>query len=643
MIFGSKNQKIDDLERDLYSRDAPLVAAKKRPSLSPNADSADKTWQVNENESSELPEVKANSGKVSLVSKVFIASALFFVVAAGIAAYVILGGLNVISSKNVDITVRGLSAVSAGEEVSLDILIENNNKTSLRSGTIYVEYPSGTRRADDITRELVRDQIDLGSVTSSSVVTKNVKAVFFGEKDSIKEIRVSVDYQADSSNATFTKEKIYEITIKSSPIIMNVEVPKEVNAGQEIQITAEVVSNSSTLVRDLLLRADYPFGFTFLRSQPQVNFDSNVWRLGDLAPNEKRTITITGRMDGQNEEERTFRFTAGTASAADERQIAVGFLSAQETLFIKRAFVGLDLRFNNQSGDSYSAAAGERIQGVLTWTNNLPIAINDASIQIRFSGQGFDRSRLVSGTGGFFRSIDNSINWDKNSIPSLANIQPGSSGSVSFSFFTVSGTSQLGQGRNLDVAVDTTMKGSRIQGGAPQEVSSTIAGSVKIGTNLSFDGRSVYSTGPFSNSGPMPPRVDQETTYTVVMSLANSLNDASNVTVSTQLPPNVSWLNRTNPSTEQISYDESSRTVVWVVPELRAGVGHSSASREAAFQVSILPSLSQLNQVPPLTGAFLVRGTDKFTGAALHVTRAGLDTRIASDPAYRNGQEIVGR
>lgn len=644
MIFGPKKQKIDDLERDLYSRDARPVTSRERPDLSPRGGSEAAGWQTDENFDKVVEEVKVSSGKISLTTKVFIASALFFIAAAGIAAYVILGGLNVISSKNVDITVRGLSAVSAGEEVSLDILIENNNKTSLTSGTVYVEYPSGTRRADDITRELTREQIDLGQVSASSVVTKNVKAVFFGEKDSIKEIKISIDYQANSSNATFSKEKIYELTIKSSPIIMNVDVPEEVNSGQEIEIEVEVASNSSTVVRDLLLRADYPFGFSFVSSQPRTTFDSNVWHIGDLAPNEQRKITIKGRMEGQNEEERTFRFNAGTASESDERQIGVGFLTAQESLFIKRAFISLGMQLNNRSAEDYVASAGERVQGVLTWTNNLPIAINDASIQINFSGTGFDRSRSVAGPGGFFRSIDNSINWDKNSVPALANIQPGASGSVSFSFSTISGsTLASNQGRNLDVDINAVVKGTRIQGGAPQSVESGISGKARIGTSLGFDSRAVYSVGPFTNSGPIPPRADQDTSYTIIMSLSNSFNDATNVTVSTQLPPNASWLNRISPASEQISYNQSNRTVTWTVPELRAGVGQGSSPKEAAFQISFIPSSSQINQTPDLTSLFTIRGTDKFTGASVDLSRAGLNTRIVGDPAYDTGDERVVR
>lgn len=643
MAIVPKKQKIDKLERDLYSRDAPDITTKQRPDLSPHEEVVQNSWATERDIAQDAADVSGGTRKISLTNKIFIASAIFFVVAAGIASYVILGGLNVISSKNVDISVQGLAAISAGEEVVLDITIQNNNNTQLSSGTIYVEYPQGTRRADDITKELVRDEIDLGSVSSGESVTKTVKAVFFGGKDSVKEVKISVDYSAQSSNATFSKEKLYDLTIKSSPILMTVDVPKEVNSGQDIVITAEIASNSNTVVRDLLVRADYPFGFTFTGAQPQTTFDTNVWKVGDLAPNEKKTITIKGRMDGQNEEERTFRFAAGTPSSTDEKQVAVSYIDAQQSLFIKKAFIGLDLELNNKEG-VYVAMPGERIQGSLVWTNNLPIAVNDVAIQIKLSGQGFDRSQVAVGTGGYFRSVDNTINWDKNSIAALASVDPGESGSVSFAFTVPQSTTQLlSQGKSLAAVVDATVKGTRIQGGVPQEIRSIVSNQAKVATILNFNGRVLYSTGAFKNNGPVPPKADQETTYTVAMNLSNAFNDATGITVSTQLPAYVSWLGKTSPTSEQISYNESTRTVTWSIPDIRAGAGYTSTAKEASFQVSFLPSVNQIGSTPDLTGTFNVQGTDKYTGSSLTTSRPGLNIRISTDPAFKNGDERVIR
>lgn len=643
MAFDPKDERIGDLERNLYSRDAKDITAKDRPDLTPRPKSSDYGWKTEENrQTAEDFDMVDTHKKSSFVTKIFMASVLFFMVAAGIAAYIIVGGVNVISSKNVDITVQGLISVAAGEELSLDITVKNNNNTALESGTIYVEYPDGTRMPADVTQDLVRDQIAFEEVPAGGTVTKTVKALFFGEKDSIQQIKITAEYKAQGSNANFSKVKTYDITIKSSPVLMEVSVPEEVNAGQEIAITIDAASNSSTIVQDVLVKVEYPFGFTFLGSTPKVSFDKNIWQLGDLSPLDEKKIVIRGRMDGQNEEERTFRFLIGTAGA-DEKVLAVNYIATQKSLFIKKSFLSLDLELNGDPSP-YLAEAGEKIQGRLTWKNNLAIAINSASIQVKLSGRGLDRSEVTTGAGGFFRSSDNTLNWDRNSLPALQNIEPGETGSVTFTVGTLPATQQLlAQGRNLDVVLDTIAKGTRIQGGAPQEITSTVSAVAKVMTGIIANGRVVYSNGPFSNTGTLPPRADRETTYAVIWNLSNSFNDAADVSLSTVLPPYVNWVGTVSPASEQVTYDESTRTVTWNVPDLRAGIGYTSPSKEVAFKIGLLPSLSQVGTVPDLTGSLLLSGTDRFTGAEVEGSKPALTTRLTTDPVFRNGDDRVAQ
>jgi len=641
-----KDEKINKLERNLYARDAAPVTSNERPELSAHEKMVQYGWKQEEKPFSdsvvELKESEQTSWKTgSLATKVFLASVLFFVIAAGIAAYIILGGFNVISSKNVDISIRGLTSVAAGEETSFDILVKNNNNSAIESGEVYVEYPDGTRQATDLTKPLIRDQFEIESVNSGGIYTATVKPVFFGEKDSVKQVKVSVNYKGRGSNASFAKEKTFDITIKSSPILMTVDVPTEVNAGQDIELKVEVTSNSNTLINDLIVRAEYPFGFSFTSATPAPTFDTNVWRIGDLSPKSKHTITVRGRMEGQNEEERTFRFTTGTVSTTDEKQIAVSYITAQQSLAIKKPFVGLSLLLNGEN-EGTTVSVGDQVQGSLRWVNNLSVAVNDVSIQVKLSGRGLDRTRVSGGLGGFYRSVDNTINWDKNSMSQLRSVEPGESGTINFNFGILPGSQQLiSQGRNLDVTVDAKVVANRVQSGAPQEIRSQTSSVAKVGTSLAVNARSLYSIGAFKNTGTIPPRAERETTYTIVLSASNSFNDASDVVLTTQLPPYVRWLSKFNPQTEQIAYNDSNRTVTWTMPDLRAGVGYTSASKEVSFQVAILPSLGQVGTVPELTGAISVTGKDRFTGESLSGSKPAVTTRISSDPVFRDGDDMV--
>ncbi len=640
-MASDQHDRIDNLERDLYSREAPQITEIKRPDLAPHEKVQDTGW------TDELKQMAEDSPehemkKNSFVNNFFIAAVIFFLVATGIAAYVILGGFNVISTNNVDISLQGLVAVDAGEELSLDVIVKNNNNSNLETANLYIEYPDGTRSSTDLTKDMSRQQFDLGTINSGSSKTQTIKAVFFGEKDSVKQIKARVDYKTHGSNAIFSKEKTFDITIKSAPLIMNVNLPQEVNSGQDITISIDVASNANNLIRDLAVQAEYPFGFTFVSSTPAPSTEKNVWKIGDLNPNEKRTITIRGRMDGQNEEERTFRFIAGTTDSADPSKIAIGYITSQQTLAIKKPFVGLALGLNGKEGVQ-TVGPGDRISGTLNWSNNLPIEINDASIEVKLSGKGLDRTQVVAGSGGFYRSSDNTIVWDKNSLGDLSNLNPGDTGVVSFTLTALRPSdSSSAQSRNMDISVVATMKGTRVQGGVPQQISSSVTGQAKVATNFTLNTKILHSSGAFNNTGPIPPKAERETAYTVVWDIGNQYNDVANATVKAVLPTYVRWMGNYKPSAEQITYDASTRTITWSAPDVRAGVGYTSASREVAFQIAFLPSLSQVDSTPVLIGDTTLIGTDRFTNSEVRAQQPALNTRL-NDPGFRNGDDRVSR
>jgi len=67
------------------------------------------------------------------------------------------------------------------------------------------------------------------------------------------------------------------------------------------------------------------------------------------------------------------------------------------------------------------------------------------------------------------------------------------------------------------------------------------------------------------NTGPVPPKVEQPTTYTVVWTVDNTSSAVGNAKVTATLPPHVKWLNETSPSGESVSYDQNSGLVTWEI------------------------------------------------------------------------------
>ena len=157
-----------------------------------------------------------------------------------------------------------------------------------------------------------------------------------------------------------------------------------------------------------------------------------------------------------------------------------------------------------------------------------------------------------------------------------------------------------------------------------------------VASRVALDARATYATGPLENTGPFPPRVEEPTTYTVVWTVSNTSNDLSDTKVSAALPSYVEWVGLVSPSTESVSFNNVGGEVVWQVGTVSAGSGHNRPAREVAFQVRLVPSISQVGMSPVLIGAPTLTAHDVFTGTTRRAVSRELTTAVSSDPGYRS-------
>lgn len=651
MAFNPNEHKIDERERDLYSRNAPPESVRERSTFTQSAQpfavsdtenpspSKDVFAEALEHEYEKSP--TSNSG--NFFKKFFIGASIFFGIAVVTFLFMQFGGFNTVSSKNVDITVQGPVAVGGGEELVLDVLVTNNNTVPLERAELLIEYPSGTRLATDLSQSLDRYTETLGPIAPKQSVTKTVKAVLFGEKNSVKNIKMSVDYTPTGSNSTFTKEKIFEIAIKSAPILLAIDYPKEVNSNQAMSLDLTVTSNSNTLTEDVLVKVEYPFGFTFESATPAPSFDDNIWSFDALSPLEQRIITISGKMEGQNDEEKTFRFNAGTASLEDDKVIGVDFVALAESVLIRKPFFGIQLSVAGDDSQNPVIKIDREVNSKLTWTNNLPVPVNDVVIEVKLGGNALDRNNISASDQGFYQSANDTITWDKRVVPALAEVDPGATDSFDFEFDTIKITPQLLAAlRNPLVNLDVVIKGTRFyETQPPEEITYAFSRQARVITEPTFTPRVVYSVGPFTNTGAIPPRAEKPTTYTVLWTVSNSFNDIGNTNISTTLPPYMTWVGTTYPTNENIIYNPATNQVVWEPGEIKAGVGFGGSPREVAFQLSFLPSLGQVGDVPDITGEMIFTTLDRFTNEIITIKKPPLTTRMSTDPEFDFGDDTV--
>src|SRR3989344_3506490 len=305
--------KIEGLNDTLYSRTRYRNPLDKRsPVKEFELSEVEEKWQTTELD--EMLKHERIPHKISpLMKKVFILALLFFIATVGVAGFVFLGGANFVSSKNVDIGVLGPTTVSAGEVLELGVTISNTKNADLEFANLSIQYPQGSRNPDNTAESLTYTKDDLGVVGAGAETVRNERMVLLGSMGEVKEIKFSIEYKVKGSNATFYKDKIFEITVGNAPITLAVASPRSTTSGDSFTTVVSVTLNSTDVLKNVILRAEYPYGYSVLDVTPAAMSDNNVWVLGDLSPGSDKTISIRGRLVGEDREERTFRFYVGVS------------------------------------------------------------------------------------------------------------------------------------------------------------------------------------------------------------------------------------------------------------------------------------------------------------------------------------------
>ncbi len=639
MENNSEDSSIKRLEKRLYGS-RPVSAEKERTELGEL--------------SYEVKNAFEDTGEISIMKKekdiqtpilrtLLIASSIFFLTALGISAYFLLGGSNIVSTDNVDLSLSGPVSVRGGDDFVLQILLSNKNNTPLKFAQLLVEFPAGSKIPKSESTVSNRYIKQLGDISNNTVINETVKSVLFGEENSEQEIKITLEYRTEGSNATFVKQKSYKTFISSSPISLSLDIPADTNSEKEMEIDIKVNSNSGEVIKGVVLEMAYPSGFVFKSADPEPSYGDNFWSLGDLLVKGVRTIKLRGSIQGQDGEVKTFRASAGTRESSDENRISLIYGSSLKSLVVKKPFIALNIALNGDTGISdYVASGNNLLRGNISWTNNLPVKLLNGEISVKINGEVVNKSAVIVDKRGLFRSSDGVIVWDRSNGNFPQSIEPGQSGNQTFSIKflpLISGRKAIFE--NPWLSLDVTFRGVRFAEGRESgaNIENTISRKIKLSSDLQLTARTVYYVGPFKNRGSLPPVADKETTYTIVWSVVNSSNNVNRVVVRAALPSYVKWLSSVSPTDEDIVYNPSGGEIVWNVGDISAGSGITSKAREVAFQVAFIPSISQVGQYPTLISDANISGEDTYTGTETASTRRSLDIQLTTDSGLRIGED----
>ncbi|MEK7151053.1 MAG: hypothetical protein AAB783_02540 [Patescibacteria group bacterium] len=636
---------IDDLRKRIFKKDEDFSKRYDEPALQKHKEKSPVSWSDEKKNiiplTPEVQEEQKNSRKIILWGLV---GGLFVIV--GLVAFFLLpGGFNIGNDtlKRIDLHIEGGEEIVAGKKVTWKVIYKNDNQVRLENATITFEFPETAQPLiGEFSRTgLRREKRDLGALAVNAQGEEVFSAIVFGAKDTTLKGKAFLEFRPQGTSARLSKNSDYTSKVTATLLGIAVEVPENLKGGQETDVKIHVTSSAETVFEGISMQVVYPEGFDFISANPSASRANNIWQIGDLAPNSEYVVTIRGKAKPIIGAQ-TFRVNVGLYDRIENNFGAV-FSSITDSFNIAESLLSL----------SFFVVEGEIAPGVVQlgkplvigvdWKNNLPVVVRNVNIEATLNGSVLNLSTLES-KAGEVQINSNTLKWLAARIPTLSVVEPGESGRFQFNI-------QLKKDIPIKTDVDKNflinIKG-RILGpeGAVGYDGVDISGSAekefKVASRITFTQKGYYNHSRIKNSGPLPPRLGMETTYAIVWSLLNSINDVDGVEVRATIPSYIRWTGVVVPQDPTLSFDESTRELIWRPDKISAGTGFARPPREVAFQIGLTPSQSQFQKSPELVSGAVMMGRDIFTGVEFEPFKTDIiRTNIPDDPTVRQSGNVT--
>ncbi len=517
---------------------------------------------------------------------------------------------NIYSKEILKLEILGQEKVQAGQEIEYTLKYRNNGNTVLEEVEMVFEYPHGSLIIDQESDRVVKD---LEDIYPGQEEVLNFKGKLFGEEGDIKTASVVLNYRAEGLRPFYESKSSFSSEIQETPISFDFDFPSKIVLNKESKFSLNYFSNLDSSISDLRIKLSYPSGFEFISSNiPGI--DNEEWKIDSLAKAEGGRIEINGKISGRVSQEKKFKAELGIW--INDQFISLKQIDKLAQIIEPRLIISQRV---NDSLD-YTAEPGELLHYEITYRNVGEQSFEDLFLISKLDGPlDFDS---LSANGGEVNLNEKTILWDWRDFASLKNLESGQQGKVEF---WIRVKQDWGE---QDPVIKNNISLSEIK----QEFST------KVRSSLIISQKGYFNDEVFGNSGEIPPKVGQETTYTISWEVKNYQNDVKNTKVRAVLPEEVDLTGEIYPESEKnkFTYDSDSREIVWNVGDL-----DGDESEIISFQIRLIPVQSQKGIVINLIGQAEVSGEDQWTDTSSKSVSSGVNTSLPDDPSVNYGQGVV--
>jgi len=635
---------LDDLEKEIYKRETDITE-KRKPKEKPPEDlpKVTQTWAEPDVEKKEF-NLPVNVGydfggaidKTRKWWKPFIViAASAFGVAIIVSSFFIFKSL---TARGINLEVSLPNQVKLGEVINVSVAINNNSSNELNGAKLSLRLPDGVALVGKPAESRLETR-DVGSVGAGIFRKETFQLVALEGKDTVKRLDVALSYDTSGIGASFEKSEERDIAITGPAIPVNLNVPNKVFSGETFAMTLEYKNTVSNDYENVNIRAIYPPTFNFISASTNPSEGTNVWNLGSLSAGQEGKIIINGAMIGQDESFFDVKFETKITLGGQDYAIS----EHSSNIAISSSPLGISL-FINDSKD-HIARPGETLKYSVQYKNNTQVGLQDVILTVKLTGDMLDFSNIA--TEGFVSSQQRTVTWNAANNPDFRVLNPESSGTVELRIPVTSNypISKIND-KNYSVKIEGEIESPTVPNVVGAERTIGVASlSNKIMGTINIESKGFFRdlASGITNGGPIPPTINQQTSYTVHWILKNYGTDVRDVEIQGFLLAGVRWTGQVKSNIEtQPQYNPRTQEVLWKIPKVPATRGVISEPIEAIFQIEATPSLHLLNRPMPLVTRTTAKAFDEFVLIEIADEDDALSTQIhLDDPTVTNLDGLV--
>lgn len=530
---------------------------------------------------------------------------------------------NLYSKEIIKLEIIGPSEAEMGEEIEYLVKYKNNGDIRVDDPELIFECPDNSDIDGSI--RVIKGSEEIGtSIYPGQEKTFTFRTRLLGKEGESKTAKAFLSYRPKNLKAYYESSTTLTTIIEKVPLSFDFDLPSKIESGKEIDLGLIYYSNADYSLSDLRVIVEYPSGFEFISSDPEGS-EKNEWEISLLNKNQGGKINVNGKLDGEIGDKKTFRAKLGMwirGELVTLRETSWGIEISKPSLHIIQQING---------NPEYVASPGDLLHYEIFFKN---IGKNDLSnlfLTVDLEGDAFDLSSIESERGEF-SSGNNSIVFDWRNIPDLRLLPAQEEGAVEFWVRL-----QENWGSEENPPSNNVVKNRVYLSQVWRDFET------KINSKLDLSQKVYFNDEIFGNSGPIPPRADQETTYTVTWELKNYYNPVKNVKVRSILPENVSLKGDVFPESEaeNFAFDSDSGEVVWSLGDMESGEGIKNEAPNISFQISFEPDFSQKGKTPEIIGEAIATGEDEWTDRDLEFKADSINTTLPDDDTVSEEEGVV--